>query len=88
MAPDLIAAHPEAALNSVVTTVADATHALHQVELGVAARCADQGRPVAAQMLLATVVVRYPGRGHMGPGTRATRQRDRQLSRPCDRVRA
>ena len=60
MAPDLIAAHPEAALNSVVTTVADATHALHQVELGVAARCADQGRPVAAQMLLATVVVRYP----------------------------
>ncbi len=60
MAPDLTAAHPQAVLNSVVTTVADATHALHQVELGAAALCADQGRPVAAQMLLATVVVRYP----------------------------
>lgn len=60
MAPDLIAAHAEPALNSVVTTAGDAPHALHQIELGTAALRVEQGRPVAAQMLLATVVVRYP----------------------------
>ena len=55
--PDL-AANP--ALNSVVSTLGDALRALHQVEDAVAATAARRGRPVTAQLLLATVLVRYP----------------------------
>lgn len=51
---------PDAALNSAVTTPADAIHALRQVHDALAAAAASQGAAVDAQMLLSTILVRYP----------------------------
>ncbi len=50
----------DAALNSAVTTSADAIHALRQVHDALAAAASVEGTAVDAQMLLGTILVRYP----------------------------